>query len=147
MLLGLLSPTAIHMSSYYSICVLVLYLCPSTTISRPRAGRRYMLLCIRPHTTIVSSCYYICVIINAGVNCSDTCKPSYYYMCPQTTISVCSYRPALCAAIRASASTAGIRVQRYKKIVKKKREKKRALLPHSCIACACLLHTHLASSE
>jgi hypothetical protein len=77
---------------------------------------------------IVSSYYYTCVIINAGVDFLQRYVQALVLLCVRILLillCVSSYRPALCAAIRASASTAGIRVQRYKKRLKKEKRKKR----------------------
>ena len=64
----ILPRTAIYVSSYYYICVLILlYMCPHTTICV------LILPYMCPHTTIyVSSYYYICVLILLHVS-------SYYY--------------------------------------------------------------------
>ncbi len=73
--------TAINVSSYYYICVLILlHMCPHTTIC-------------------VSSYYYMCPHTTINVS-------SYYYLYPHTTINVSSYyyisklstAAALCAA-------------------------------------------------
>ena len=62
--------TTICVCSNYCICVLILYMCV------------LKLLYMCPHTKYVSAYYYMCVLKLLYV--------SSYYMCPHTTICVCS---------------------------------------------------------
>ena len=72
--------TAIYVSSYCYVCVLVLlYMCPRTAIYVSSYCYICVLLYVCPHTPIyVSSCSYICVLV-------------LLYMCPHTAIYVSSY--------------------------------------------------------
>jgi hypothetical protein len=69
-------------SSYYYICVQLLYMCPQITI--------YVLILLCVQLLYVSSYYYICVLILLYM-CLTTIYVSNYYMCPHTTIYVSSY--------------------------------------------------------
>jgi hypothetical protein len=100
--------TAVFLSSYYCICVLILlYLCPQTPHTTTYVGPRttiYVQLYMCPHTTTyrpklgfavralrrartpTDRAHYICVLMLPYVS-------SYYYMCPHTDFSLDS----LCA--------------------------------------------------
>jgi hypothetical protein len=84
---------SVSVSPHTTMCPLLLYMCPHTTI--------YVCSCyyMCPHTTIyVSSCYYMCPHTTIYVSsCYYMCPhttiyvSSCYYICPHTTIYVSSY--------------------------------------------------------
>ncbi len=83
-------------SSYYCMSVLILlHMCPHTTICVLTLCV-LMLLCMCPHTTIyVSSYCYICVLILLYVSSHYTCVlillnmcPHATFMCPHATVCV-----------------------------------------------------------
>ncbi len=77
------------MSSYYYICVLILlYMCPHTTVY----VCVLILLYMCPHTAIyVSSYSYICVLILLYMCPHTNIYTCPHNMCPPTTIYVSSY--------------------------------------------------------
>ena len=96
----------LYVSSYYYMCVLILlYMCPNTTIyvSSYYYIRVPILINMCPHTTIyVSSCYYISSVlillykqVHVSLDAYDTaasvCVLILLYMCPNTAIYLSSY--------------------------------------------------------
>jgi hypothetical protein len=78
----LLAGTTIYVSSYYYICVLVLLcMCPHTTMCVLILVEIHARTCRSTSTTSPRRYYYMCVLILLYVS-------SYYYMCPLTTTFV-----------------------------------------------------------
>ncbi len=88
--------------SHYYICVLILllllYMCPHTTICV------LMLLYMCPHTTIyVFSFYYICVLMLRYLCLHAIPVSSCDYMCPHTATNVSSYSYTRWGSLRGAA--------------------------------------------